>query len=248
MRDEVDITDDAILNGRLRLFQPKRGHRFGHDAILLAAAVPAQSGQRVGDFGAGVGAASLALLSRVPNLDATLFEIDETLCDLARENIARNGFADQARVVATDLSSTAPSMGADFDHVFMNPPFNDRSDADSPDPSRRRAHAGDTGLLQRWMARAAGLLSNAGTVTLIWRADGLNAALRALDGFGAISVMPIYPAPGRAAIRVIVSGRRDSRAALQVLPALVLNDADHRPTAEADSILRDGGAWPPQSP
>ncbi|MFZ0460678.1 MAG: methyltransferase, partial [Rhodoplanes sp.] len=28
-------TDDAVLDGRLRLKQPRRGHRFGHDAILL---------------------------------------------------------------------------------------------------------------------------------------------------------------------------------------------------------------------
>ena len=34
----IETTDDAVLGGRLRLLQPKRGHRVGHDAILLAAA------------------------------------------------------------------------------------------------------------------------------------------------------------------------------------------------------------------
>ena len=32
------VTEDAVLGGRLRLRQPRRGHRVGHDAILLAAA------------------------------------------------------------------------------------------------------------------------------------------------------------------------------------------------------------------
>ena len=54
----------------------------------------------------------------------------------------------------------------------------------------------------------ARLASRPGQLTLIWRAEGLADVLQALhDGFGAISVMPVYPAPERLAIRVIVIGR-----------------------------------------
>src|SRR5271155_2633391 len=81
-----DLTDDAALGGRLRLLQPRRGHRFGHDAILLAAATPARDGDRVADLGAGVGAAGLALASRVTGARITLIEIDPYLTALAEEN------------------------------------------------------------------------------------------------------------------------------------------------------------------
>src|SRR4051812_1517934 len=37
-----EMTDDAVLGGRLRLMQKKRGHRVGHDALLLAAATAAR--------------------------------------------------------------------------------------------------------------------------------------------------------------------------------------------------------------
>ena len=67
-------TDDAVL-GR-RITQKKRGHRVGHDAILLAAATGARPGDRVIEFGAGVGAAGLALAVRCPEVDVTLVEID----------------------------------------------------------------------------------------------------------------------------------------------------------------------------
>ena len=33
----AETTLDAALGGRLELRQPRRGHRFGHDALLLAA-------------------------------------------------------------------------------------------------------------------------------------------------------------------------------------------------------------------
>ena len=59
------FTEDAFLGGQLRLRQPRSGHRAGHDAMLLAAATPARSGDRVVDFGAGVGAAGLAVARRV---------------------------------------------------------------------------------------------------------------------------------------------------------------------------------------
>lgn len=246
-----DITDDAILNGRLRLYQPKRGHRFGHDAILLAAAVPAEPGERALELGAGVGAASLALLSRVPGTDATLIEIDPQLCELANENIARNGFMGRARAIALDAEAAPEIFRAagvepgSFDHVLMNPPFNDASHQPSPDTLRRRAHEGPEGLLAGWLATAREMLTGSGQVTLIWRAEGIDEVLSALhDGFGGLSVIPVYPAPERLAIRVIVSAIRGSEASQRTLPGLTLNGSDGRPSDDAEKILRGGGGLP----
>ncbi len=58
-KEAAEITEDGFLGGQLRLRQPRGGHRAGHDAILLAAATPARSGDRVVDLGAGVGAPGL---------------------------------------------------------------------------------------------------------------------------------------------------------------------------------------------
>src|SRR5215204_7046825 len=88
------ITDDAVLGGRLRLRQPRHGHRVGHDAILLAAAGAASTRHagapstrlHVVELGAGVGAAGLALARRVGGLTVTLVEIDPVLAALAAEN------------------------------------------------------------------------------------------------------------------------------------------------------------------
>src|ERR1700691_4020026 len=102
-RERRDVTDDAALGARLHLLQPRRGHRFGHDAILLAAATPARDRDRVADLGAGVGAAGLALASRVPGARVTLVEIEPALAALAAENAERNGLADRVNAVALDV-------------------------------------------------------------------------------------------------------------------------------------------------
>ena len=100
-RATSELTDDAVLGGRLRLTQKRRGHRVGHDAILLAAATGARPGDRAVDLGAGVGAAGLALAVRVPDVEVTLVEIDPELAGIAAENIARNGLEQRVRAVSS---------------------------------------------------------------------------------------------------------------------------------------------------
>ena len=69
--------------------------------------------------------------------------------------------------------------------------------------------------------------------------------LDALAGdFGAVTVLPVHPKPDAPAIRVIVRAIKANRAALMLLPGLILADADGRPTAEAGAVLRDGALLP----
>jgi len=241
-------SDDALLGGRLVLRQPLRGHRFGHDAVLLAAAIPARMGEHATELGAGVGAAGLALALRVEGLVVTLVEFDPNLAALARENAARNALADRVRVVCLDVAAPVAQFAAaglaldSADHVLMNPPFNVPHNL-SPDQARRLAHAGSPGTLAQWINTAARLLRPQGALTLIWRADGLADVLTALaPGFGAIAIVPVYPKPGAAAIRVLVSAAKTSNAPLSLLPGLVLAGSDSKPSAPAEAILRDGAA------
>ena len=86
------------------------------------------------------------------------------------------------------------------------------------------------------------LLRASGTVTLIWRADGLGEVLAALTGFGDITVLPIYPKPGLPAIRLVVRATKDKSGPLALLPGFMLAGADGKPSKEADAVLRDGTA------
>jgi tRNA1(Val) A37 N6-methylase TrmN6 len=238
-------TVDAMLGGRLRLEQPRRGHRFGHDAVLLAAACPARAGDRVADLGAGVGAAGLAVAVRVAAV-VVLVEVDPDLAVLADANIRRNGLADRVTATVLDVTARAACFAAaglapeSMAHVVMNPPFNDPA-RQRTSAHRRLAHAGSAALLAAWTRTAARLLCTRGTLTLIWRADGLPDVLQALRrAFGAVTIMPIYGKPAEPAIRVLVSAIKASRAPLELRPGLLLNDQSGCATAEAEAVLRDG--------
>jgi len=234
-------SEDAVLGGRLLLRQPLRGHRVGHDAILLAAATAAESGEHAVEFGAGVGAAGLALALRVPGLRLTLVEVDPDLCALAQANAARNGLAERVRVLAADVEHLGDTGLIEADRVLMNPPFNDpRRHNVSPDPERRRAHVSDAGLLARWLASAAEVLREGGVLTLIWRADELQFVLAALKtAFGQARMLPILPRPDRPAIRVLLRAVKGAAWACTACRPLLLNDDAGKPTPQAEAVLRD---------
>jgi len=238
-------TEDAFLGGQLRLRQPRSGHRAGHDAILLAAATPAKSGDRVADFGAGVGAAGLALATRVAGIKLVLVEIDPDLAELARGNARTNAIA--ADIVALDLTDGAESFASaglapdSLDVVLMNPPFNDAA-RHRASPQKALAHVATATTLESWIHAARRTLKSGGVLTLIWRADGLASVLAALDrGFGSLAIMPVHGHPAMPAIRVLVRATKGGKAPLQIHPALMLNNESGVPDKQLGDVLAGKG-------
>ena len=185
-----------------------------------------------------------------PGISVTLVEIDPQLAELAGRNAQLNGLADRVRAVALDAAAPARAFAAaalpaeSVMRVLMNPPFHDPTrERVSPDAARRLAHAAPRDVLAAWVKTAVRLLRPRGSLTLIWRADGLGDVLAVLaPAFGSVSVLPVHPRPDEPAIRVIVNAVKASRAPLRLLPGLSLTDAAGRPTAAAEAVLRDGTA------
>ncbi|MBR0838748.1 methyltransferase [Bradyrhizobium liaoningense] len=250
----TDITEDAFLGGQLRLKQKRSGHRAGHDAILLAAATEASPGDRAVDFGAGIGAAGLALARRVSGLRLSLVEIDPELAELARANAAENGIA--ADVIVLDVTADAQAFAAQglvpdgADVVLMNPPFNDPArHRGSPDQMRRTAHVATEETLHAWVHAARRILRSNGVLTLIWRADGVAEVLAALSrGFGSLSVLPVHGEAGRPAIRVLVRAVKGGRAPTRLLPGLMLHEEQRVPKNEVRNILEGRAVLPLAEP
>jgi tRNA1(Val) A37 N6-methylase TrmN6 len=248
------FTEDAFLGGRLHLRQPKSGHRAGHDAMLLAAATPARPGQRVVDFGAGVGAAGLAVARRVAGIELALVEIDAALAEFARGNAAANAIS--AEIVVLDVTSAAEAFAAaglppdSVDVVLMNPPFNDPTrHRASPDQARMTAHIATASTLDDWIHASRRILKSGGVLSLIWRADGLGEVLAALDrGFGSLAILPVHSDAATPAIRVLVRAIKGGKAPTRIHAALLLNDESALPNKQVQDILAGKGVLPLAQP
>jgi tRNA1(Val) A37 N6-methylase TrmN6 len=236
-----EITEDAVLDGRVRLRQPARGYRAGVDAALLAAACDAKPGERVIEAGCGAGAALLAAAVRRPDAGFVGVERDREAAALARENAALNGLSGRVEIVEGDVGARFSALGlAPFDAAMANPPFFDDPGAlRAPASERRGAWIADEGL-EAWAGFLLKAVREGGTITVIHRADRLADLLALLaPKAGSFQVRPIHPFADEPAKRVLVRAVKTGKAPLKLLPALVLHDrAGGKHTAEAEAILR----------
>ena len=239
-------TEDAVLDGRVRLRQPKDGYRAGMDAALLAAACDARDAERVIEAGCGVGAAMLAAAARRPAARFVGVERDPAALDLARQNIALNGWEDRIDAVAGDVAQPFSRLGlAPFDAAISNPPFFDDAGAiRGPAPSRKGAWIADDGLAA-WTAFLLKAVREGGTITVIHRADRLGDLLALLGAkAGSFKIRPVAPFPDLPAKRVIVRAIKTGKAPLVLLPPLVLHDIGGRHADAAEAILRGKAGLP----
>jgi FkbM family methyltransferase len=241
------LSEDGLLDRRIRLRQPKKGYRAGSDAVLLAAAVPARAGERVLDVGAGAGAVALCLAWRCPEATVCALERDAELCALAAANAAANELSARVRVLCGDVAAAPAELRqARFDHVVTNPPFYEAGRVStSPEPLKHAAHAESEAGLADWLAFCLKRLRPGGSLSVIHRASRLPELLSALHGgAGDIAVLPLWPAAGRPAKRVIVQARAGRRGPARLLSGLVLHDGNGGDTAQARALLREGAALP----
>lgn len=246
------LSRDAFLGGRLRLWQPVSGYRAGVDPVLLAAAVPARTGEHVLDLGCGAGAAMLCLAARVPGLVLAGVERQADYAELARRNAMDAGH--EVEIAEACLTRLPPMLTArSFDHVIANPPyFRAAARAAAPDPGRAAARGEETPLAT-WVEIAARRLRPRGYLHLIQRAERLPELLSVAGArLGSLEVLPLAARDGRAPDLVILRARKGGRAPFRLHAPLILHEGavhlrdgdSYRPWAQA--VLRDAAplAWP----
>ncbi len=243
------VTDDAFLGGRLQLLQPRQGYRAGIDAVLLAAAVEAtyMATAHLLDLGAGVGTVGLCAARRISTLHVTLMEREAQLCDIATENIRRNGLEARVRCVRGAVGAPSGRLAAagladeSFTYVVANPPFMAPGTG-----SRSKSHlkANSHGLqdgqsFDDWARFAARMLRPDGSIILIHKADALLEVLASLERrFGALTVLPLHPRAGEPANRIIIKAIKGRRTRLTLMPGLALHGDDNSFSPIVDSVLR----------
>lgn len=218
------------------------------DAMILAAAVPSDFAGHIADFGAGAGAAGLAVASRCLSASVALVENAPEMADCARATLAHvenAALASHVSFIEADVTLTGSRRTeaglADnaFDFVIMNPPFNFGRDRATPNALKQAAHVMSDGLLEAWVRSAAAVVKPGGGFAAIIRPQNLPELLSALERrFGAARIKPIHPRADEPAIRVVVRAVRGSRAQLSLEPPLVLHESTGRDfTPLADALI-----------
>lgn len=214
------------------------------DSILLAAACPVVTGEKILDMGCGVGGAGLCVLARVAGVDLTGVEIQKDHADLAEYNAAAHNFAEQTDFITMDIRDYREEKA--FHHVICNPPYLEAEKhlrSPSDEKATAMGHGDNKMTVKDWIDTAHFCLKSKGSLTMIHRADHLDKIIIGLGKrFGALEIFPFWPRQGEQASRVIVRAYKDRYSSMKMHAGLALHgEKDNRNyTAQTEKILRDG--------
>lgn len=239
----ADARHDRFLGGAVTVVQPVEGYRAGMDAVLLAASLEAKAGARLAEAGCGAGAALLCAAYRLADCAFTGFERDAASLALAGEGIAANGFGARVEVCSHDVGERLVEMENRFDQSFCNPPFFEPGAVRAPAAGKTAAYLAETPL-KAWVLFLHHITKPGGRITLIHRAAALGELLELLGPrTGEIEVLPIRPAPGAEAGRVLVRARKGlRRGPLRLYDGLVLHASAGGPLTERAQASLNGAA------
>ncbi len=176
------FTDDSLFAGELVCRQKRAGYRFSVDSILLAHFALPLSADSLLDLGCGCGVIGLLVAHQQKDVQITGLELQPHMVDLSRNNIEINGFAERFKTVAGDVRDIRSLLPAEsFSAVVCNPPYGQpgrgRLNSNREVATARHELAGN---LSDFLAGAAFVLKNKGSLFLVYPARGFSYLLASL--------------------------------------------------------------------
>ena len=236
------VTEDALLGGKVVLFQPARGFRAGTDSVLLAASLAKLElkGGEIAEFGCGAGGALFPAMWHLDKASFTGVEQAADMVALAARNADLNEVSARLKLVQAGVDAFARDHVNRFDLVFSNPPYFEAGKIAGPATDKQAAYVEGLGL-DEWLKAMLFVAKPRARLVLIHRAAELARILTRLDKqAGEITVMPIRPYPEAEANRVLVTARKGLRAGrVRLLAGLGIykrKDGPHTGRAKAAMI------------
>jgi tRNA1(Val) A37 N6-methylase TrmN6 len=197
---------------------------------------------------------ALPTLAPAPALRALLFERSAEMANFAVKSLAlpeNERFAGRVSVVEADVTFTGKARNEaglvddSFNHVIMNPPFNDGSDRLTPDALKAEAHAMTDGLFESWIRTAGAILIPGGQLSLIARPQSIADIIAACGRrFGGMEITPVHPRKGENAVRILVTAVKGSRARLTLRAPLVMHqEGTHKFSSFVDDLNNGRAAY-----
>ncbi len=219
-------TEDTFFNGRIKVFQHRKGYRFSIDAVLLAAFSAPEAGDRIVDLGTGCGIIPLILGHRHLSASIAGIEIQPELAALAVQNVEANGLIERVTIICGDMRFLSiQDVSGPVDLVISNPPYRkDRSGRVNPHPQRAVARHEILATLQDVTDAAARLLGIGGRFAIVYPAERITDLLTNLRSAGIEPkhIQTVHAQahdPGRL---VLVSGIKGGRPGAAVHEPLVI--------------------------
>ena len=243
------ISLTPFLQGKLKVFQPEKGYRFGIDSLLLAGFLRLKPGERVFEACAGCGVVSLIALYRFPKNKVFALEFDNLLTRCLFLNAKENSFEKRLFPLRGDVLKP-PFKENFFDVVFLNPPyFKKGTGRESPYHLENLARREEASFLFKLIRALKKVLKNRGRLYIVFTAYRLAELLFLLKGEGLEPkvLRLVHSYPGAEAKLVLIEAIKGGGEEVRILPPLYVYEkpsGDYSP--EVKSWLKGEFRPPPR--
>ena len=238
----ASLTYDSISlrgAGVVTIVQHKKGHRFTLDSLLLADFCRIKPRGRILEPGAGTGIISILLAKKFPTARFVADEVEPSSYGLLCDNIERNGLLDRILPVNRDVKYLDRSiMPEAFDAIVANPPYiKSGTGRKSPSPERQTARQDLSASLHIWL-NLQSMLKNKGRYFIVYHAGRLAelVALMRMRNIEPKRMRLVHPHEDEPASLVLIEAVKSAGIGLDVLPPLVVHQADGKYTEEMRRI------------
>jgi tRNA1Val (adenine37-N6)-methyltransferase len=237
--DEIELL--SLFEGRLSLYQYKKGYRFSIDTLLLAAFARERLRGSVADLGTGSGVLPI-LLARSPNIcSLTGFEIQPDLAELARRNVNLHDLGQRLSIEQADIKEIRSLFKAEsFDGAIANPPFyplgTGRINPGSQDAAARHELLA---TLQDFVSAAAYLIKNGRKFCAIFpatRSADLICTMRE-NRIEPKVLRCVHSRADETAVMVLIEGIKNAGSQTTILPPLVIYSTGQSYSPEVQTIF-----------
>lgn len=165
-----EILPTPFFNGKLVIYQPARGYRFGIEAILLGNFLRIRSGEKALELGAGSGIISFVAAKRFPKTKIWMIELESLFVECLKRTIRENKLEGSVFCIKGDFLEIPLKFGI-WEVVFSNPPyFKTGCGRESPDVLKNIAKRGSKEFLEGFIKIVSQLLKNGGRFYVIFTA------------------------------------------------------------------------------
>lgn len=240
----ASLLDDELcelFDGRLKLYQKRKGYRFSVDSILLGDFARERATGRVIDLGTGSGILAV-LLSRIEAVREIMgIEVQEDLAALAQKNILYNTCGDKVTIIRADIRELKEQFSAtSFDAVISNPPFYPiKSGLLNEDSGKAVSRHELHGTLADFLSISAYLLKRSGAFLTIYPCSRIGDLIEEMRTakLEPKTLRFIHPNIEEPANLVLVEGIKGAGREARVLPPLVLFNADGSYSEQARALF-----------
>ena len=213
----------------LKIQQLKHSHRYSLDSIILADHVKLKPNNRIMDLGCGCGIISMLLASQNPTIFVTGIDIQQSLTQLAIENVKNNKLDNQIAIRCQDLRTIKGNDFDKFDLIVCNPPFRKKN-------SGRKNNCYETLIAREEICCTIDdilivskkLLIFEGELNLIYPGERMAEIISKMNHYNIEpkELIPIYTQNNQPAKWIIIKGRLGAKPGIIVHPPVFTDNSE----------------------